>query len=225
MKKTFFLLTVLFGMSLVATAQVRVAYGLRGGGNLSSWRGETVQSLGNLLDATNGNVSTVSRFGFHAGGYAAVYLTDRFAIEPGLQYSLKGTELNGRLSGSSDFLNLLNANAVFRVQSHYIEMPILAKVYVTDGLHFFAGPQVGYLVDNQLRTRASVFGFAPVNRTFDISNGFQRWDFSGVVGAGYKFENGFNLMAAYDHGFQRIDANRRFATFNRTFKLSMGYEF
>jgi len=227
MKKLLFSCAIFFCAVMYSQAQVEVRYGIRGGVNVSGWRGESMQSLSRLLRATNGSVSAAPRFGFHAGGYAAFKITDRFVIEPGLQYSLKGAELNGQLAGlgNTAIFDLLNANALFRVQSHYIELPVLAKVYLTDGLHLFAGPQVGYLIDNRLRTRASVLGFAGYNRLLDINNGFQKWDFSGVAGIGYTFDNGFNLMAAYDHGFQRIDDNQRFATFNRTFKFSLGYEF
>ncbi len=225
MKKLALTFAVLLLAVIYSQAQVRVKYGIRAGTNVSSWQGETVQSLSSLLDATNGSVSTQSRFGFHAGGYASFRFGDRFAIEPGLQYSLKGVELNGRLAGNSAMLDFLNANTTFRVQSHYIEMPVLAKVYLTEGLHLFAGPQVAYLVDNKLNARASVLGFSALNRTLNIRNRFQKWDFSGVAGVGYTFTNGVNVMAAYDYGFQRIDANSNFNTYNRAFKFSLGYEF
>ncbi len=225
MKKIAFTFVALLFALGYSHAQVQVKYGIRAGANLSSWQGESVQSLGNLLDATNGSVSTQSKFGYHAGVYTSFQFGDRFAIEPGVQYSLKGAELNGRLTGEGGIFDLLNANARFRVQSHYIEMPVLAKVYLAKGFHVFAGPQVSYLVDNKLDVRASVLGFSALNRTFDINKGFQKWDFSGVAGLGYKFDNGVNVMAAYDYGFQRIDANQSFNTYNRAFKFTLGYEF
>jgi hypothetical protein len=48
----------------------------------------------------------------------------------------------------------------------------------------------------------------------------------GVTGGlGYKFQNGFNLQAAYDHGLRRLDARNNFDTYNRVVKVSLGYEF
>lgn len=225
MKKIAFTFFALVFAVMYSQAQVQVKYGIRAGANVSTWQGETVQSLSNILDATNGSVSTQSKFGYHAGVYTSFQFGDHFAIEPGIQYSLKGAELNGKLTGEAGVFDILNANARFRVQSHYIEMPVLAKVYLTEGFHIFAGPQVGYLVDNKLDARASVLGFSAFNRTFDINKGFQKWDFSGVAGVGYKFTNGVNVMAAYDYGFQRIDANQSFNTYNRALKFSLGYEF
>jgi hypothetical protein len=225
MKKLAFTVAFLLVAVVYSQAQVQVKYGIRAGANISTWQGETMQSLSSLLDATNGSVSTQSRMGFHAGAYTSIQFGDRFALEPGLQYSLKGAEMTGRLTGQSGIFDLLNANARFRVESHYIEMPVLAKVYLTEGLHIFAGPQVAYLVDNKVNARASVLGFSALNRTFDINNGFQKWDFSGVAGVGYKFTNGVNVMAAYDYGFQRLDENQNFNTYNRAFKFSLGYEF
>ncbi len=225
MKKAFAFLAVIILSVSYLQAQVKVNYGIRGGLNVANWQGESVQSLGNLLAVTNGSVSTSSRFGFHAGGYAAIRLGERFVLEPGLQYSLKGAVLNGRLNGNSAVVDFLNVNAIFRVQSHYIELPVLAKVYITEGFHVFAGPQVGYLVKNDLRIQANTLGFSVINRNEDITNGFQKWDVGFVGGLGYRFDNGVNMMAAYDYGVQRIDENKRFATFNRAFKFSLGYEF
>ncbi|MDJ1495870.1 porin family protein [Cytophagaceae bacterium DM2B3-1] len=225
MKKILFSFIAFLGVFVCTYAQVEVRYGIRGGMNLSSWQGETMQSISDLLGATDGAVTTQSRVGFHAGGYAAIKLSDYFTLEPGLQYSLKGTELTGRLNGNSQVIDFLNVNTTFRVQSHYIEMPILAKVYLAEGFHLFAGPQVSYLVDNKVHVRASVLGISAFNRTLDINNGFQKWDFSGVAGIGYRFVNGVNIMAAYDYGFQRLDENKRFNTYNRTIKFSIGYEF
>lgn len=225
MKKTFAIFAFIILSASYLQAQVQVNYGIRGGLNVSNWQGESVQSLGNLLAVSNGSASTAARFGFHAGGYAAIRLGERFVLEPGLQYSLKGAELSGRLNSGSAVVDFLNVNANFRVQSHYIELPVLAKVYITEGFHVFAGPQVGYLVANNLRIQANTLGFSVINRNVDIRNGFQKWDVGFVGGLGYRFDNGLNLMATYDHGVQRIDENKRFATFNRALKFSVGYEF
>ncbi len=230
MKKTFLVLITTLATIVYTQAQIRITGGIRGGMNVSNWKGETVESLSQLLDATNGVVSQESRIGFHAGGYASFQFGEHFAIEPGVQYSLKGANFQGRFDKISFFnkiplIDRINAKVSAHVQSHYIEMPLLFKVYPVAGLHIFAGPQASYLVSNKVRLQAGVVGVSLFNTTEDISNVFQKWDFSGVAGVGYKFSNGVNLMAGYDYGFQPLDDNKRFSAFNRTLKFSLGYEF
>jgi hypothetical protein len=104
-------------------------------------------------------------------------------------------------------------------------MPVLAKVYVAKGFHLFAGPQVSYLANNTVRARASVLGFSLLNQELNTTNNFQKWDVGLTGGLGYKFENGINLQASYDHGLRRLDAQNNFDTYNRVAKVSLGYEF
>ena len=101
----------------------------------------------------------------------------------------------------------------------------MAKLYVGEGFHIFAGPQVAYLLSNKVQAQASVLGFNALNREWDMKSGFREMDFSVVGGVGYQFTNGLNLSAGYDHGLNTIDENGNFETFNRTFKASVGYTF
>ncbi|MBD0256855.1 MAG: PorT family protein [Cytophagales bacterium] len=204
-------------------SQAQARFGIRGGLNVARWQGDAVQSLHDLVQLSNGTAQTRSLRSFHAGGYVALPVTSFLTVEPGLYYSQKGYTLEGTFS--SNALDFINARATVTNRSHYIDLPVLAKVYVTEGFHLFGGPQVSYLVHNSVRTRASVLGFSLLNQELNATSNLQKWDVGLTGGVGYKFENGFNLQAAYDHGLRRLDARDNFDTYNRVVKVSLGYEF
>ncbi len=214
------LLLLLFSTTL---SQAQARFGIRAGLNVARWQGDAVQSLHDLVQLSNGVAQAESRRSFHAGGYVALPITSFLTLEPGLYYSQKGYSLNGTFS--SNTLDFINARATVTNRSHYIDLPVLAKVYVTEGFHLFGGPQVSYLLYNSVRARASVLGFSLLNQELNATPNLQKWDVGLTGGVGYKFKNGFNLQAAYDHGLRRLDARNNFDTYNRVVKVSLGYEF
>ncbi|MHA6250242.1 porin family protein [Pontibacter sp. CAU 1760] len=200
-----------------------VRFGIRAGVNVADWEGETMQSVQDLANQTNGAIMQEMRTGFHAGGYVTIPILPGFEIEPGLQYSQKGTVLRGKIPiQDSEFLK---ANLTVTNKAEYLDLPLLARVYVGEGFHFYAGPQVSYLVSNKVEARAGAFGFNAVNQEFDIKNRIREVDVAVSGGLGYKFASGFNISAGYDYGLSTVDKNGSFDTFNRVAKASVGYTF
>jgi hypothetical protein len=105
-----------------------------------------------------------------------------------------------------------------------VDLPLLLKANV-GGLEVFAGPQVSYLAKSDLKTTAGILGFNVLNRTMDATEQFNRWDAGVTGGVGYQFANGLNISAAYDHGLSKVDANERFDSYNRSFKVGLGFRF
>lgn len=229
MKKIFLLIAVVLAFAAEkATAQQQqpIRFGIKAGLNLSQWEGETVNSAQSLIDFTNGSVSRKMREGFHVGGYVTIPVMPGFEIEPGLLYSQKGTKLIGTIPNESGaVLNILNPRATITNKAEYIDLPIMAKVYIGEGFHVFGGPQVSYLVSNKIKAEAGALGFNVLNREFDATEQFNEFDLGLAGGLGYRFANGFNMSASYDYGLQPIDKNGSFETFNRTIKASVGYTF
>ena len=178
--------------------------------------------LQNLLDYTDGMVTTSNRSGFFAGAYASIPVSEIISIEPALYYSQKGYQMRGELNlKGADFLG---ASATARLNTQYIDMPVMLKANF-NGLQVFAGPQVSYLAQADLRTSAGVLGFNLLNKTMDATQQFNRWDVGITGGVGYQFKNGVNVMAAYDHGLSRVDANKNVESYNRGFKVGVGISF
>lgn len=207
----------------LSTVNAQPSFGIRAGINSATWSGDALQSFNQLADLTNGYVTTKGRTAFHAGAYAQLPLGSRFSIEPGIFYSQKGFTMKGELE--SKVLDFLGANATMQVQSHYIDVPVLLKANVIEGLHVYAGPQFSYLVENNLHMDAGALGFSLLNKNMNITDQFNPTDWSIVGGVGYTFTNGVTINAAYDHGLSRLDKNGNFKSYNKVFKIGFGFQF
>ena len=221
MKKQILLLS-LIAISTFSIAQSRTTFGVRGGVTSSSMSGDAVNNLQNLLDFTNGMVTTSKRNGFYAGAFTNIPITENFSIEPGAYYAQKGYQLNGSLNVKG--MEFLGVNARAELQHQYIDVPILLKANF-GGFQVFAGPQVSYLLKSDLRTSAGVLGFNFIDRKIDASEQFNKLDAGITGGVGYQFSNGLNLNASYDYGLTKVDANRNVDTYNRALKVGIGFNF
>jgi hypothetical protein len=222
MKKQILLLAFMAIATISMAQKVTPSFGIRGGLSSSGMQGDAVKSLNSMLDFADGMVTTGNRTGFFAGTYANIPVSEKISLEPGLYYTQKGYEMNGDFAiKGADFLG---ANAKAQLISQYIDLPLLLKANL-NGFQVFAGPQVSYLTKADLRTTAGVLGFNLLNRKMDATEQFNRWDAGITGGVGYQFANGINIMAAYDHGMSKVDANKSFNATNRSFKVGIGMTF
>src|SRR6478672_6127725 len=218
MKKQLFLAAAIF-VTTLAMAQEKPAFGIRAGLSSSGMRGDAMSNFNNILNYSNGMITTANRTGFFAGGYAAIPLSANVAVEPALYYTQKGTTLKGNLDVKA--VNFLGASARAQLTEHYVDLPVLVKA-TFNGFQVFAGPQVSYLAQADLKTTAGVLGINLLNKTMDVTDRLNRWDAGLTGGVGYQFANGVNVMAAYDHGLSRVDANKSLNSYNRSFKVGIG---
>src|SRR5665647_313100 len=214
---------ILLIISVVVTtfsfAQTQAKYGIRAGITSTSMSGNAIDNFNNLLDFSKGNITTKDQTGFFAGTYVIIPVSENFSIEPAVYYSQKGYELNGALNLKG--LDFLGANAKAVLQSQYIDVPVMLKDNF-NGLQIFAGPQFSYLVKSNLKTTASILGINLLNHTTDATSQFNRWDAGLTGGIGYQFANGMNIMASYDYGLTKVDANNNVKAYNRGIKLGIG---
>ncbi|NVO85524.1 porin family protein [Hymenobacter terrestris] len=200
-----------------------VKFGIRAGVNVADFSGDAVDTFKDFAALGNGALTQEMKPGFYAGLYVTLPLGPRFAIEPGLGYSEKGVRLNGRIPFEQ--FEFLNAKLDGTARLAYLDIPILAKAYITDGLYVYAGPQASLLLSGKARVKASAFGFTAYQNDFDIKNRLQTLDFAVVGGLGYQFQNGFGLNAGYDYGLVSLDKNNNFDIQNRVIKASLNYSF
>ncbi len=221
MKKKILLIVSLI-VSSIGFAQVQPSFGVRAGVSSFGMRGDAVDNFKNLLDFSKGNITARDHTGFFAGIYANIPMSENFSIEPGLNYSLKGYELNGALNIKG--LDFLGASAKAVLQSQYIDIPVLLKGNF-NGLQIIAGPQVSYLAQADLKTTAGVLGINLLNKTMDATSQFNRWDVGLTGGIGYQFANGLNISASYDYGLSKLDANNNVNAHYEGIKLGLGITF
>jgi hypothetical protein len=223
MKKIYSLLCYLTVISFGTVIAQQPSFGIRGGISISDWHGNAVNSLSNLVTFSNGMVSTRSTTGFHAGGYMNIPATETFSVEPGIYFSQKGYMMKGDVDINA--LKFFAPGASINVQSSYIDVPVILKANLTSGLQLYAGPQVSYLLHNNLHVAAGVLGFSLFKRDMDVTSSFKKWDVGVTGGLAYQFSNGFNIQAGYEHGLSKLDANSNFRSYNRVIKVGVGYTF
>ena len=207
-----------------SSAHSGVRFGFRGGLNLADVQGDAVKSFTNLAGyAPDGAITRQMRPGFYAGVYATLPIGPGFAIEPGVSYSEKGTVLQGKVPVPA--LDFLNTTLTGTARLAYVDVPVLAKVFVTPGFYLYAGPQASFLVSGKARVEAGALGFTAYKQDFDIANQIRKVDFAAVGGLGYQFENGLGMSAGYDYGLTSVDAGNRFDAQNRVIKVGLNYSF
>ena len=167
MKK--FLLTI--AVALAATA----SYAQSAAGTFS-----LIPKVGvNIANLTSGDSKV--RVGVAAGAEIQYMFTDMVGIEAGAIYSQQGCKLKET-----------NSNPTLKLD--YINIPILANVYVAKGLAVKLGIQPAFKVNSKSTAQAGSYE-ASVN-VDDIANSF---DFSIPVGVSYEYSN-LILDARYNWG-------------------------
>jgi len=208
-------------LSIASFAQ-HITYGAAAGVTIADMRGDAVKNVAQLLDFTNGIVSTRPVSGYYGGGYTNIPVGNNLSVEPGLYYAVKGYQLSGNYSVKG--IAFLSANATSRLNISYIDFPVLLKANF-NGLQVFAGPQVSYLTNASLKTTAGIAGFNLLNSNKNVSNQFNRWDVAVTGGVGYQFTNGIRITAAYDRGLSKVNAGQNIAAYNQVFKIGAGVSF
>ncbi len=215
------LLSLSLFLSIASFAQ-KINYGAAAGVTVYNMRGEAIDNLKNVLGFTNDIITTQPVTGFYAGGFATFPLTNNLSLEPGLYYSSKGYELSGSYTVKD--IDILTANARAKLQTSYIDLPLLLKANF-NGLQVFAGPQISYLTHANLNTKASVVGFNLLNKDIDVTKQFNQWDAGVTGGIGYQFPNGIRITAAYERGLSKVDAEKNIQSYNQGFKIGAAFSF
>lgn len=171
--------------------------------------------------------------GFHAGLIAEFKLSPKFALQPELLYSLEGAESSLDMEIDEFFFS-----SEQKLKLGYINLPVMAKFYVSEDFSFQAGPQVGYLVSakNEYEFSSNFSEDFDMNEsgTEDIKEELKKISFGLNFGMGYEFSNLF-LQARYHLGLSDIsdyqpdpndDMDLEFEKIkNSGFQLSVGYKF
>lgn len=165
MKAKNLLLVLLLFAATTSFAQTR--FGITAGVNLANIVGS---------DAGDDNAMKI---GVHGGLIVDLGITDNFIIEPGVLYSMKGSQ-------SKD-------DSEIKLNLNYIEIPILAKYKLESGLNFFLGPYVGFLMSATGEPGG-----------VDFKDAVESTDFGLKVGIGYELESGLGFNAHYEMGLAKI---------------------
>ena len=172
---TFISATGIYAQSDDTTTQ----FGVKGGVNLATVRGDDIGEKNQLTS-------------FHLGLFMEIPISGRFSFQPEVLYSGQGYNMveNNDFTGEVDY------------KVDYIQVPLMAKIYLVKGLYAEAGPQFGFKVKEEIDFKSDASsGDITIDPDDSQIKGF---DTNLALGAGYKFDNGLSLSARYNHGLTSI---------------------
>ena len=161
----------------------------------------------NLAYMTEAGDDSKMRVGFAAGA-------DILGVSAGLLYSQQGVK--GELYDVKG-----------TVKMDYLNIPVLANVYVAKGLAVKIGVQPGFLINNKFK--AEVSGFSAemgIKDAFKLGNldvDTKTFDFTIPVGLSYEISN-FVVDARYNWGLTKTIDGVGDGTKNSVFQLTVGYK-
>lgn len=173
------------------------------------------------------------RHGINVGLSVEYSLIRPIAIETGIYYSLQGTTMEYEYGKELITLD-------FDIDNDYINIPILIKGYIYNGIYIYGGPQIGFLVNSKLNISGNINFFDLAewknNDSYDIGEYQNKVDFSGIIGLGYQLKIGLLISANYNFGFNKLFKSDKFEveglnltdisnTHNRVFQLNIGWKF
>lgn len=199
MKKSILIIAVVLFGTTTLSAQEYWNFGVKGGLNIANFTGD---------DFSSDN----SRTSFNVGLLAEIPLMDKFSLQPEVMYSGQGYEIK-----EIDQDNPLDLDDNIEYQLDYINVPVLAKIYLVDGLSLQAGPSFNFVVNDEVdygKGEIEDSSVLPEPKDFEIG---------GVAGLEYKFNNTFFVQARYNHGF--TDTFDDTDVHNSVWQFGVGYMF
>ncbi|QED38023.1 PorT family protein [Antarcticibacterium arcticum] len=192
MKNLILIFSLIIFTDSTVKAQEFVHFGAKGGLNLTNLKSDNFSE-------------TKSRTGFHLGLIAEISVGKRFSLQPEVLYSTQGTEADLNMLGSGPRPTEYNLD--------YIQVPVLAKIFLTESLSIEVGPSFNFLVNEKIDGAEADFG--------------SNFEFGGALGASYKFIGGFFGSARYLYGFtDAFDREDSDNTINNTgYQLGVGLMF
>jgi len=154
-----------------------------------------------------------SRLSFNGGFVAELPIIEKFSLQPEVIYSAQGSTI-----AAIDEDNFLDIDENVEYQLDYIQVPLLAKIYLSDGFSLQAGPSINFLVNEEIDSQ-------PVSNGGDINivDGANTFELGTAAGLEYQFDNGFFIQGRYTRGFTRIYDNIN--AYNYAIQAGVGYVF
>lgn len=159
----------------------------------------------NLANVTDGDGDI--RVGAVAGAEFEYQISDIFSLSAGALYSMQGCKGEVNVEG-------FDVDATVKLD--YLNIPILANVYVTKGLAVKLGIQPGFNITSKASVEKS-----GTKVTTDL-DGINSVDFSIPVGLSYEINN-FVIDARYNLGVSKIMDGSD--SKNSVFQFTLGYKF
>jgi len=174
----------------------------------------------NMAKETQSGYTTSFRAGARIGGIVDIGMGDHFALQPGIFYTMMGT--NGKDA-------LTNSDANVKLNYIYVPIDLLYKFGETESNRFFVGlgPVVGYCLGGSETFAGSSYTIK-VGSGSDYYTGYVKAiDFGANVLIGYELSSGLVIKAGYYAGLSDIQANTALTskTTNSAIQVSLAWLF
>ncbi|SFC85984.1 porin family protein [Flavobacterium phragmitis] len=183
-------LAATFGTLHAQDNNVNTEFGVKGGFNMSNLTKDDNVDDNNIL------------YGFNAGLYATLPISDFVAIQPEILFTTKGTEYEYNNAFGS-------GNTKFKL--NYIEVPLLVRVNVTKNFNIHAGGYASYLVSSKVTGSGSI----DFNEDIDTDD-LAKFDAGVSAGIGVDF-NPISIGLRYNYGLTTVGKERTIAGTTYTF--------
>ncbi len=141
-------------------------FGIKAGANISNFTGGSFD-----------DVDKKALIGFHGGAYLRFQFIG-FALQPEVMISTQGAKIDS-VSGSYDW------------KLTYINVPVMAQYRFPTGFYLEAGPQVGFLIDENIADET-------------IGDFAKNLDLSLAGGLGFRGKKGLGIGARYTVGLSKV---------------------
>ncbi len=163
----------------------------------------------NIADITD--ESGDPRIGLAAGLEIEFQVAEKVGISTAMLYSMQGTKLTGVVNGMS---------AKATVKLDYLNIPIMANLYVAKGLAIKLGIQPAFNLTSKYEV--STMGVIVSGSLSDLGLDVNSFDFAFPVGLSYEFSN-VVIDARYNFGVTKLVDNE--SSKNSVFQFTLGYKF
>jgi len=212
MKKTIIILCTLFLSANAIAQDQKVKLGIKAGLNLAT------------LTLDESELDSSSKAGFTAGAMVEIPMAKKFSLQPEILYSQQGTKTS---FSDSD---VTNSNYESTIKLNYLNIPVMLKYYVIEGLSVQAGPQIGILLKANNKYQDNFLGYDN-QESFDLKEYSSGIDTSLNVGLGYQFKDKFYTDLRYNISYSNVfkdgDTNHFIDNDmkNRVLQITIGYFF
>jgi hypothetical protein len=186
-----------------------ISFGVKGGVNFATLNGDNIESPN-------------SRTSFHVGLLAEFPLADIFSIQVEALYSGQGAEYDQTITvpdiTSPTGFTTFEQNT--ELQLDYINVPVLAKFYIVEGLSLEAGPQFSFLVNDEWDTNPTADegdSPSPIRQTANT------FEFGVSGGLTFLTNVGLFATARYNQGISDIADDLKVN--NSVIQVGLGYKF
>lgn len=202
--KKFSLLIVFF--FAIQFTQAQTSFGIKSGINFSK--------------INDKNIDYDFKTGFYAGGFAHIKFAEKFAFQPEILFSIQGAKIDDYPIQSLGENGQVITEGYMEIDNklYYLNIPLMVKYYFLEKLNFEFGPQIGFVLKNEITTKTEEFGEISGEPDSNIDLGIN-------IGLEYEIYNGLGVGVRYNKGLINIQKDTDFRNKNSIISLGLSYAF